>query len=83
MDDKTKFGIYSRYGYVPREFKSRSDKLKPAGYTLVEIVGTRESVIQSALPMQYGLLVAKKKELMRQACYANGMIKLKIKPYYN
>lgn len=83
MDDNTKFGIYSRYGYVPKESKPRSDKPKPAGYHLVEVTGTRENVIQSALPVQYGLLVSKKKELMRQACYANGMIKLKIKPYYN
>jgi hypothetical protein len=85
MDDNTKFGIYSRYGYIPKQSEPRTakPKPKPAGYNLVEVVGNRESVIQSALPNQYGLLVSKRKELMRQACYANGVIKLKIKPYYN
>ena len=83
MDDNTKFGIYSRYGYIPKQSEPRTAKPKPAGYNLVEVVGNRESVIQSALPNLYGLLVSKRKELMRQACYANGVIKLKIKPYYN
>ena len=81
MDDKTRFGILSKYGRMPST--ENSAKQKPAGYRLVAVTGTREEVIQSALPHQYGLLVYKKKELMRQSCYASGQARLKITPYYN
>lgn len=81
MDDKTRFGILSKYGRMPST--ENSAKQKPAGYRLVAVTGTHEEVIQSALPHQYGLLVYKKKELMRQSCYASGQVRLKITPYYN
>jgi hypothetical protein len=70
MDDKTRFGILSKYGRMPST--ENSAKQKPSGYRLVAVAGTREEVVQSALPHQYGLLVYKKKELMRQSCYASG-----------
>lgn len=81
MDDKTRFGylIQVRTDAFDRKFCEAETR----GYRLVAVAGTREEVVQSALPHQYGLLVYKKKELMRQSCYASGQVRLKITPYYN
>ena len=77
--DIKRFAIHKNYG-----IDINGKKRKAEYYQLIEKIGNRTNIIMQVFPSQYGILVAKKKELMRSNpnFYNTQMSSLNIIPIF-